>query len=171
MSTYQENYIEGTEYQDYIVSQMMQRGFPICLYSSRKYQYECGESTNGIEIKFDRMMAKTGNIYIEIAEKSNAKNPKYVDSGIMRMDNSWLYLIGDYHEVFILSVKQLREIAKKPAWWKKEYGIREVTTPTSKGFVFPKNGRLNFLHLNHFIFTEVQNKQRKKSPRVDSFAR
>ena len=156
MSTYKENYAKGTEYQDYVVSQMLQRGFPICLYSSRKYQFERGESANGIEIKYDGKMAETGNLYIETAEKSDASNLYYVKSGIMRMDNTWAYLIGDYHEAFLLSVKQLRKVSKLPSQKKKQYGVQDRETLTSQGYTIPKDGVFmrEWLCIRHFIFEE-----------------
>lgn len=50
---------------------------------------------------------KTGNLYIETKEKSNKLNPNFVDSGIYRDDNTWLFLIGNYEEIFIFSKKDL----------------------------------------------------------------
>jgi hypothetical protein len=158
LNKYQENYSKGTEYQDYVVSQMLQRGFPICLYSSRKYQFERGESANGIEIKYDGKMAETGNLYIETAEKSDASNAYYVKSGVMRMDNTWAYLIGDYHEAFLLSVRQLRRVSTWPSTMKKRCGVQDRETPTSQGYTIPKDGEFmrKWLCINHFIFEEVQ---------------
>jgi hypothetical protein len=154
MSTYDDSYIKGTEYQDFIITEMLKKGFPICSYSSKKYQFNHGESANGIEIKFDGMMAKTGNLYIEIAEKTNSLNFDYVASGIMRMDNTWAYLIGDYSEAFLLGIGQLRSVWSMPKEKKKQCGVQERETPTSRGFTIPKNGRLmkDWLCLRYFTF-------------------
>lgn len=84
----------------------------------------------GIEIKFDDKMDKTGNIYIETAEKSNPKNPRYVDSGIYRIDNSWLYLTGNYSSIFIFGKQHLKLMSEKG-------NFRTVQTDTSKGFLVP----------------------------------
>ena len=61
----------------------------------------------GAEIKNDERFRQTGNLYIEVAEKSHPVKPNYTPSGIMRADNSWLYVIGDIKTVWIFSTKYL----------------------------------------------------------------
>lgn len=130
---YKEMLQKGLEYQDFITDMLLKEiGISLSTYSSKKYQYNIGENKQGIEVKFDDMYKKTGNIYIEIKEKSNAINANYVDSGIYRSDNTWLYVIGDYTEVYIFSKKQLILMHKKDIF-------KEVTTPTSIGFLIPKS--------------------------------
>jgi hypothetical protein len=87
---------EGLEYQDFAVERLYRAGIPLVCYSSQKYQNEAGESMAGIEIKFDKEMCKSGNVYFETAEKSDPANRDYVPSGIYRSDNTWIYAIGDY---------------------------------------------------------------------------
>ena len=129
---YKEMLEKGLEYQDFITDILLSEiGISLSTYSSKKYQYSVGENKQGIEIKFDDRYKETGNLYIEIKEKSNATNPNYVDSGIYRSDNTWLYVIGDYTEVFIFSKKQLIMMHKKGIF-------KEVTTPTSIGFLVPR---------------------------------
>jgi hypothetical protein len=127
---YKQNLKMGLEFQDYVVEKLYDIGLPIISYSSKKFQYLIGENKCGFEIKYDRLFRKTGNIYIEIAEKSNKDNLNYIDSGIYRADNTWLYIIGDYTTIYILPKKLL-----KIAHTKNKY--REVTTLTSKGFLIP----------------------------------
>jgi len=123
---------KGLEYQDFITDLLLKEiGISLSTYSSRKYQHSIGENKQGIEIKFDDRYSDTGNIYIETKEKSNAKNLRYVESGIYRNDNTWLYLIGNYSEVFIFSKKQLIILDKRNIY-------RSVETPTSIGFLIPK---------------------------------
>lgn len=108
---YANNLQLGLEYQDFVFDQLRRRDdMPIFLgaYASRKYQNDKGESPSGLEIKYDRRFHETGNLYIEIAEKSDATLHEYTASGIMRDDNSWLYLIGDYDEAFIFPKNLLR---------------------------------------------------------------
>lgn len=94
---YKEMLEKGLEYQDFITDMLLSEiGISLSTYSSKKYQYSVGENKQGIEIKFDDRYKETGNLYIEIKEKSNAINANYVDSGIYRSDNTWLYVIGDY---------------------------------------------------------------------------
>lgn len=126
---YKEKLNEGIEYQDFIAEKLWDMGIPIVSYGSKKYQYGKGENRNGIEIKYDKKIKDTGNIYIEVAEKTNENNKYFVDSGIFR-SNSWLYIIGDYETIYIFAVNQLKILYDN-----KKY--REVETKTSKGYLLP----------------------------------
>lgn len=132
---YASNLQLGLEYQDYVFEQLRgMDGMPIFLgaYASRKYQNNKGESPSGLEIKYDRRFREAGNLYIETAEKSDAALENYTASGIMRDDNTWLYLIGDYQEAFIFAKNLLRALCVKS---NREIEYKE--TPTSQGYVFP----------------------------------
>ena len=83
-------------------------------------------------MKYDSRFRETGNLYIEVAEKSDAVLPNYTASGIMRDDNSWLYLIGDYEEAFIFAKNLLRAFCVPS---NKDIEYKE--TPTSQGYTFP----------------------------------
>ena len=123
---------KGLEYQDFIASLLIKEvGIPLSSLSSKKYQYSVGENLQGIEIKFDDKYEKTGNIYIEVKEKSNPNNNEYVNSGIYRNDNSWIYLIGNYNEIFIFGKSHLILMHKSNRY-------RAVKKPTSIGFLLPK---------------------------------
>ena len=95
---------EGLEFQDVATTALYQRGIVVVAYSSRRWQDERGENMLGAEIKRDGKFRQTGNLYIETAEKSHPDNPVYVPSGIMRSDNSWLYVIGDEKTLYVLSL-------------------------------------------------------------------
>jgi hypothetical protein len=124
---------EGQEYQDFVCQQLLFKlGFPIVQYCSKKYQYEVGESACGFEIKHDKRLKETGNLYIEIAEKSKPSNEEYISSGIYRDDNSWLYLIGNYEKIYIFGKRHLRKIYEDP---KREKTLKRIEIPTSKGFL------------------------------------
>ena len=132
---YAENFRLGLEYQDFVFEQLRHMdGMPIFLgaYASQKYQNERGESPSGIEIKYDRKFRQTGNLYIEVAEKSDAQLPNYTLSGVMREDNSWLYLIGDYDEAFIFPKVLLRVLCRRD-----NSEIKYCELPTSQGYLFP----------------------------------
>lgn len=123
---------KGLEFQDFITDILIAKlGIPLSTYSSAKYQNISGENKQGFEIKFDDKYIDTGNIYIEVKEKSNANNLNFVYSGIYRTDNTWLYLIGNYKEVFIFSKKHLQLMHKSNKY-------KEVQTLTSIGFLIPK---------------------------------
>lgn len=136
-TNYKEYYKEclnrGEEFQDFIAIVLLKEiGIPLSSLSSKKFQYSVGENLQGIEIKFDDKFKNTGNVYIEVKEKSHPDNKNYVNSGIYRSDNTWLYIIGDYSCVYIFGKEHLKlmDISKK---------YREVTTPTSIGFLIPSS--------------------------------
>ena len=120
----------GLEYQDFVMTLFYEMGLSIHPYSSRSEQYKKGENKAGIEIKHDRNFRKTGNLYIEIAEKSHASNVSFVSSGIYRNDNSWLYVIGDYDEAFIFGKNVLKSLHVEGRY-------RVHVGDTSKGMLLP----------------------------------
>ena len=127
---YKEKLDQGLMYQDFVVEKLYDHGLPIISYSSKKYQIMIGENKAGLEIKNDDKFRNTGNFYIEIAEKSNPQKPHYVMSGIYRNDNTWLYLIGDYQDIYIFGKKHLIQMHQTGLY-------RKVEIPTSKGFLLP----------------------------------
>jgi len=131
---YKEMLEKGLEYQDFVMERLIEElGISLTQYSSKKFQYNVGENKQGIELKFDDRYKKTGNLYIETAEKSNANNTRFISSGIYRNDNTWLYLIGNYEIIFIFSKKYLVYIHEKKIF-------REIEIPTSQGFLLDSVG-------------------------------
>ena len=123
---------KGLQFQDFITDILIKElGISLSTYSSQKYQNLKGENKQGFEIKFDDKYKDTGNVYIEVAEKSNPLNENFISSGIYRNDNTWLYLIGDYKEIFIFSKKHLKLMYES-----KKY--KEVIISTSKGMIIKK---------------------------------
>ena len=123
---------KGLQFQDFITDILIKElGISLSTYSSQKYQNLKGENKQGFEIKFDDKYKDTGNVYIEVAEKSNPLNENFISSGIYRNDNTWLYLIGDYKEIFIFSKKHLKLMYES-----KKYN--EVIISTSKGMLIKK---------------------------------
>lgn len=152
MTEYYKGKLEaGLEYQDFISDELRKYGIILSAYTSRKWQNEKGESASGIEIKHDMRMHDTGNLYIEVAEKANPNNAEYVPSGIMRDDNTWLYLIGDYTKAFLFSKKQVQSIYTDKGNYAKR-GIKERQTPTSIGFTYPIENAMKYLCLKCFTF-------------------
>ncbi len=107
----------GHEFQDFIVERLIKdMGISVSIFQSKKYQFEKGESLQGVEIKYDARSTgdctyyqceQTGNVGIEIAEKSNADIKKWTPSGIYRLDNSWLYIVGNYQQAWVFAKKHL----------------------------------------------------------------
>ncbi len=127
---YAKEFLEGQKFQDFTADELYKRGICVRNYVSYIFQIKVGENQAGIEIKHDKLWRKTGNLYIEIAEKSNKENENYVISGIYRNDNTWLYVIGDYGKLFLLPVKYLRTLHQRNKYV-------EVQIDTSKGYLLP----------------------------------
>lgn len=106
---------------------------PISTYGSRIYQQEIGESASGIEIKNDRNFHRTGNLYIEVREKARPRPGPYADSGILRSDNTWLYVIGDFNNLFVFAKSLLVCLHQS-----RRYRAVENGTKTSLGFLLPE---------------------------------
>lgn len=127
---------EALKYQDFVVDLLLKEiGLAVTNYSSRYYQLKYGENKQGIEIKLDLRMTDTGNVSIEVAEKSRADMPNWTDSGIMRKDNSWLYIQGNYDTVFIFDKKLLLRLYHgryKSRVWEPRPTIKTFLLPVSE---------------------------------------
>lgn len=123
---YQQKLQQGLEFQDVVTVALYQRGIIVVAYSSQKFQISKGENMLGAEIKRDGNFRKSGNLYIETAEKSHPDKKYYTPSGIHREDNSWLYVIGDEKTIYIFSGKYLKMLEKR---------YKAVETHTSRGFL------------------------------------
>jgi len=131
---YKDQLKSGLEYQDFVAEQLYSIGLPLFNYASKKYQIERGENKLGVEIKHDMKFQKTGNFWIEISEKANPNRKEYFESGINRSDNTWLYVIGNYKEIFIFSKEFLKKLAQTG-----KYKMLENNTKTSEGFLLPRS--------------------------------
>ena len=130
---YQDQLNQSLEFQDFVAENFVKlMGIAITNFGSRKYQHSTGENVQGIEIKYDKKFCDTGNLYIETHEKSHPDNLEYVLSGIYRLDNSWCYVVGNYDIVYMLAKSHLKLMDKNHVY-------RYVTTPTSKGFLLPRD--------------------------------
>ena len=121
---------DAREYQDYVTDELFKIGISLNCYGSLKYQYNKGESLSGIEIKLDKKYKRTGNLYIEYAEK-RINGAEFMASGIERNDNAWLYCIGDYTTIYLMAKNWLQH-------FKKLKELKHITTETSKGFLLPE---------------------------------
>ena len=124
---------ESLMYQDFIADELLtQLGWCINLYTSRQYQYNKGESRAGVEIKYDKKMATTGNLYIETHERHDV-NKEFVASGINRQDNTIFWCIGDTRKAYIFVKHQLQYLC----YHHKQFGFKVKQTPTSIGVLIP----------------------------------
>jgi hypothetical protein len=132
----------GQEYQDFIIEKLhLNTGITVATFSSKKYQFNKGETMQGFEIKYDSRstgdctyneeITATGNVGIEVAEKSNPNNTNFIPSGIYRKDNTWMYVVGNYDCAWIFAKNILKELHKSSKY-------KEIQTlPTMKSFLLP----------------------------------
>lgn len=125
-------------YVDYMFKQF---GYDIGLFYGKNQQYKQGETKAGIEIKCDMKLRETGNVYIEYQERIT-KDGEWVDSGILKKDETRYFLIGTVEEFYILPKRKLQSYYNRLV----KYGevikgmrlVEEKEHKTSKGFVMSR---------------------------------
>jgi hypothetical protein len=108
---YRAQWSDGDAFESYVVDHLQREWratFDRCLTKTDQLAY--GDTFFGLEIKYDKQFAKTGNLCIEVAEKTHASNARYVEAGILCESCAWLYGIGNELEFFIFSRRTLRAV-------------------------------------------------------------
>lgn len=151
---YKYNLSRGKAYEQYIIENLPEfLGQDLTLYDNVQDQYNIGETVQGYEIKYDAKYEETGNLYIEISEKTDKNNTHYVASGINRSDNTHTWIIGNYNDVFLFKKNTLIEIYKNNLYFK------FVQTLTSKGILLNKE-LIEKHKLKHFKLENKNNNGR-----------
>lgn len=113
-------------------------GLDIGLFYGKSQQYNLGETQAGIEIKCDKRSEETGNYYIEYQERLNNYG-EWIDSGILKNDNTKYYFYGVVNNYAIFPRNKLMEYYDKIIVENIQLeGCRKVQIGTSKGFVITK---------------------------------
>lgn len=120
---------ESNQYQDFLMQELLRYGVILQVFSSFKYQIQEGESVQGIEIKYDKKHKETGNWCIETHEKKEDAT-EWVESGILRKDNTIFWIVGDYNEGVLIHKKQLQAAVSN---------FPEYETETSRGYLLTKD--------------------------------
>ena len=101
---------EGEAYQTFVRQILNRWGFTLWHHESKGLQYSIGENPQGFEIKLDTRCFShdptknpTNRLSIEVAEKTRRQNPEWIPSGILRNDNAWIYVQGNYAITFIFA--------------------------------------------------------------------
>lgn len=115
---------DAWEFQDYVSDVCRQNGIILNNYQSRKWQLKHGENMLGAEIKFDQRFRETGNLFLETHERVHETGDELVESGISRWETSWLYIIGDYADIWIFPTRYLHIWAVEKAIWGEPVPIR-----------------------------------------------
>jgi hypothetical protein len=97
----------GLKFQDFVCTELAKQNIILQNMCSKKYQHTIGENLQGFEIKFDGRCTDTRRLSIEVAEKTSKESPVWTPSGILRNDNSWIYIQGNYEVFFVFSKKWL----------------------------------------------------------------
>lgn len=93
----------GLEFQDFVCMTLARESIILQNLGSKLYQIQTGENLQGFEVKLDERCTDTGRLSIEVAEKSRRDVPRWTPSGIMRDDNTWLYIQGNYHVLYVFA--------------------------------------------------------------------
>lgn len=130
------NLERGSEFQDFVQDMIaLHLGINLQFYTSKRYQYDVGESRQGWEIKLDALCTDTKRLSIETAEKVRASDNVWTPSGIYRTDNTWMYVQGNYDILFLFPkafLKQLHVVKDGHEW---RYQRKEE--PTIQAFYLP----------------------------------
>ncbi len=127
---YMDMYKQGTDYQNFVLEVLKNEfGWEIRPHNTDEEQVNIGENSAGFEIKLDKKFNKTGNLWIELQERSNKHIP-YSPSGVFAKDNAWIMIIGSYETIYIMSKRQLQIESEK-----RRHVINNMDT--SVGFLLP----------------------------------
>lgn len=140
---YQDQLDRGLEYQDFICDQLWIKENRLIQYTTSKKRQYTSETRQGVEIKFDDQLKKTGNLYLEFKERTSSDIKGWTPSGFMKLnDNTYEIIIGNYEMCFYFYKSALQELRKKYLMGSPELhnsNIRIVETATSQGIVIPIN--------------------------------
>lgn len=114
------------------------QGIDIGLYYGKEQQYHMGETAAGIEIKYDKRSAETGNYYIEYQERMHSGS-QWVESGILKQDDTKFYLLGTIDKFVIFERSWLmgyyNRLVKNGEHLSDAMLVCEKAHNTSKGFI------------------------------------
>ena len=138
---YIEQLYASHRFEVYIDDLFRRHGYDIGLFYGKDQQYHQGETKAGIEIKCDMQLQKTGNVYIEYQERMT-NDGEWVDSGILKQDQTKYFLIGTVEEFFILPRERLQNYYHRLVKCGETIkGMRlgeERAHQTSKGFIIQR---------------------------------
>lgn len=128
---FREDLKDGQAFEDFCHDVLWSHGIAVGIYKSRAKQWTVGESRLGAEIKFDNKQDKYGNVFIETRERRTTDGAsRWRDAGIYDDSKPWLYVVGNFHRIFIFGVRTLQRMHKSGQFLEKK-------TETSEGFVVP----------------------------------
>jgi len=106
----------GTEYENFVRDCLNPFGAIFWHWEDKTLQL-FGENRQGWEVKYDyRCFSRnpngdgTNRLSIELREKSERGNARWIEGGILRNDNTWMYVQGNYEIIFVFAKNWLRRV-------------------------------------------------------------
>lgn len=150
---YLESLQKGFEFENYICQFFKSKySFNIETYKTKEGQYNLGESIQGIEIKNDTLIPKTGNIYIELQEKKDSSQKNWINSGILKNDNTLFYLIGTEEKFYIFLKTDLLKFYENNMYFK----LKEIKT--SRGMLLKVKDVKDFSYSPEEMIAYINNR-------------
>jgi hypothetical protein len=131
---YQAQRRAGEAYERFVLSCLVALGHDVTRHDTAAAQFAHGDlrvDGRDVEIKYDARLAETGNLYIEVAEKTDPQGVTWFPSGIARDTSARWYGIGDRRDWFLFRTRTLRET------WAAER-ILTIDRGTSRGFLLSR---------------------------------
>ena len=130
----------GHEFEVWVEQEFEKESIDLGSFFDEQGQY-AGENNFGIEIKHDMKLAETGNIYIEYQERlKNSMN--WVNSGVLKDDNTIYWIIGSPKEYYIFSKADLKKLYESIIVPNARINgcklVAEKENQTSKGFIMSR---------------------------------
>jgi hypothetical protein len=132
---------DGEQYQRYINECLVAVGSSsFHTYTTKEDQRNKGENVEGVEVKYDKKVSSTGNLWIEVSEKTDPSHHHFVPNGIYSKHAKY-YFIGNYNIAYFFDVETLRGLHQN-----KRYTEITNNTGTSRGFLLPVADLKNIPH-------------------------
>lgn len=131
---------KGCRFEEYVSSEFKNYGVELGM-QYNEYQWH-GENLFGLEIKNDEVFKETGNLYIEYYERHDVSK-SWNKTGILKEDNTKVFLIGTYDNYFIVLKDVLIDVYNRLKQNDPEISrycrFAETNDKTAKGFLIKKS--------------------------------
>ena len=97
-----------------------------------------GDTLQGFEFKYDHLIDKWGNLWIETQQKTHYTQESFMPSSLTKRDNTWMFCMGDYQRLYFLPKRSLLcELRSGKYEVRKNKRGEEEYKATSIGFKLP----------------------------------
>lgn len=130
----------GHKFEEWVNAKFKAKKCDLGFFTDEQGQFH-GENKQGVEIKRDAKFAETGNVYIEYNERLTSDG-KWVNSGILKRDNTKFWIIGTEDKYVIFEKNKLKEIYEslvKNGDNQSYHRVHERAHDTSRGFLIKGN--------------------------------